>query len=100
MVIGPDNIKYVVDAAYRQFHEDVVLDESMIPAVPVLVLREDQVDAYVEATIMTQWRHTCEVISSGRDPGIVSRLTARDQILCFKIQEIGLPVIVQPLDLH
>lgn len=56
VVVKDSHQQYIVDPTYVQFHKDICRDESSLPSEPVLVLKEDEVDGYIEQNLMTKWR--------------------------------------------
>ncbi|HEY5235667.1 MAG TPA: hypothetical protein VIJ14_05775, partial [Rhabdochlamydiaceae bacterium] len=98
MVIGPDNLRYVVDPSYCQFHQDVCLDVQL-PTSPVLVLEESAVDAYIEKNIMAGWRTTFKTVQAN-NVRIIDQLHANDRLLSFFVDRIGLPKEYTPVNLE
>ena len=93
-VTAPNGEKYVVDPSYIQFHEDISLD-STLPQAPVLVLRQTEVDDYVETNLMARWKEGVKRIMI---PMILQMVLAKD-MLALLIDKIGYPSESRPVGL-
>lgn len=101
-VTGPDGRKYIVDAAYLQFHKDVCVSDDLLPKEPVLVLDEREVGDYVDRTLMPHWRKTYELLNRERGNGpVLRKLEENDQVLLYALDKIAqLPQIFRPRDME
>ncbi len=97
VVIGPEGERYIVDPTYMQFHKDIC-DEKNIPKDPLLVLKEEEVEEYVEHRLMSYWRAVfCRVERD--DPEMQDQLIRGDRYLAYvlnKVQMEGLEVLKPP----
>jgi hypothetical protein len=97
MVVSEEGNRYMIDGAYRQFHQDICIESAMLPTDPVLVLAEEEVEGYIDATVMTHWRSTFSLYKAN-DRAVISRLKSQDQILAYAIDQIPLPNDIIPAD--
>ena len=86
-VTGPDQVKYVVDPAYLQFHKDICISDEMLPKDPVLVLEEREVEDYIEKSIMPHWRSTFQRVEKG-EQRVLEKLQQNDQLLAYLLDKI------------
>lgn len=98
-VTSPDNIRYIVDCCYLQFHKDICLNDTDLPTNPVLVLSEKEVDSYVENNLMPFWRVNKALVELNFEP-VMKKLWEQDQLLSFKIKETPMAEIFAPATLE
>ena len=87
LVQGDDDLKYIVDPAYAQFHMDFCLEDSQVPLDPVLVLESSSTVDYIESTIMTHWDHTFKELQKG-DPEVIRITQLKGQSLAYMLNRI------------
>jgi hypothetical protein len=85
-VIGPDQSKYLVDPTYVQFHRDVCLERDQLPVAPVLVLKESEVDDYIEKNIMVHWKANFKQVQAG-NAAVIQKLSEQDRLISFEIKK-------------
>lgn len=102
MVLSPDGKRYLVDPCYIQFHKDACLDDRLAPTSPLLVLEENEVDSYIESTIMPKWEMAEELLKTDSSGIIRRQLDDGDRLLSHIIQEETTLAIreMKPLELR
>ena len=60
-VTAQDGVKYIVDPSYIQFYKDISHENAPLPQAPLLVLRQTEVDGYIEKNLMTRWKATIQL---------------------------------------
>ena len=81
-----DKSNYVVDPAYVQFHRELCLDDASAPQDPVLILHENEVDGYIERTLMPEWKRN-SVRRLALNPRIRDSLLKCDRLLPYELPE-------------
>jgi hypothetical protein len=94
-VTAPDSSRYLVDPCYLQIHQDICLDEKSLPTSSVLVLREDEVDSYIEEKLMVPWRATAELVKK-KVASVLEKLSKQDQLSTFIIGSIDSEPLSNP----
>lgn len=97
MVIAENGVRYLVDPSYIQFHKDICIDSSLLPTNPILILAEGAEEAYIERTIISQWKDNQESFQEGNSATKES-LERNGQILPYIIDQINLPLNTRPRD--
>lgn len=76
-VTSPDDLRYIIDPCYLQFHKDIGVEEKLLPTATVLVLEENEVDDYIEKNIMMHWKANAQRFSKS-DPSFMDKITTQD----------------------
>lgn len=93
VVTADDAINYIVDPCYGQFHKDISIDYSSLPTDSVLVLREDEIESYVEEQLMKKYK---AVRQRCNQEDLTSVFKANNQFTTFCIEKFPLPDEFKP----
>lgn len=92
LVTAPDGKRYIVDPTATQFHEDLLPGKGEKLPSPILVLPEDQREAYLENEFMRKWREINTALDESQaDPQLTKLLQTQDCHLQYTLdpKELG-----------
>lgn len=85
---GPDGSRYVIDPCYLQFHKEVLFADAELPIAPVLVLKESEVDPYVEKHLLGPWK-AVHALFLTQDPIVMSKLEQNNQAVSHRFASLS-----------